>query len=125
MRMVALPSRGMVAEGVMVKAQKASSTITCATVTGSGPPLLTLNSKPVSVTSTRWRVRSSMGGSSAVNMAKGLPNANTANSAASSTSGMSALTQVGRPPVGAVGVAGAPSRREVSSFFSVVAMAAS
>ena len=46
----ARPRRGIVADGVIRNCQNASSTITCATVTGSGPPLISCASKPAGVT---------------------------------------------------------------------------
>src|ERR687893_960238 len=62
---VAEPSRGMVLSGAASKSQIASLTTTWLSVTGSGPPFLTLNTNSASVgRATRPTLRSSTGGAS-------------------------------------------------------------
>src|SRR5881628_1041780 len=87
MSIVARPSRGTVRSGVMVKRQKASSTITWATVTGSGPPLTMVNVMCPGVSRARSTVSSSTGGTPRDSVERSPPRVTSSASAASKASG--------------------------------------
>src|SRR5688572_790268 len=111
MVMVRLSSRSRVRLPSRLCTQLASSTMTCATVTGSGPPFTTLTSMtPNWGSRIRSTVSSSTGGKLWRNTPAGPVRRNTATRMASRTRGASPLNQSGIPVVDEVSILGSDFR---------------